>query len=60
MLGYRAMINSIAAPGVEQRGYFKRYTDEAVDLCDVLASYDARARVSLDHLVASNSDRELA
>jgi predicted PolB exonuclease-like 3'-5' exonuclease len=50
VLRYRAMINSVAAPGLEARGYFKRYTDEAVDLCDVLASFDARSRVSLDHL----------
>ena len=50
VLRYRAMINSVAAPGLEARGYFKRYSDEAVDLCDVLASYDGRARVSLNHL----------
>jgi len=50
VLRYRAMTNSVAAPGLEARGYFKRYSDEAVDLCDVLASYDARAKMSLDKL----------
>jgi 3'-5' exonuclease len=50
VLRYRAMMHSVAAPGLEARGYFKRYTDDAVDLCDVLASYDARGRVSLDQL----------
>ncbi len=44
------MINSVAVPGLEARGYLKRYTDEAVDLCDVLASYDGRAKISLDSL----------
>jgi predicted PolB exonuclease-like 3'-5' exonuclease len=50
VLRYRAMISSVAAPGLEARGYFKRYSDEAVDLCDVLASYDGRAKISLDSL----------
>lgn len=50
VLRYRAMVHSVAAPGLEVRGYFKRYTDDAVDLCDVLASFDARAKVSLDTL----------
>jgi predicted PolB exonuclease-like 3'-5' exonuclease len=50
VLRYRAMVNSVAAPGLETRGYFKRYTDDAVDLCDVLASFDGRAKISLDSL----------
>ncbi|MCX7359605.1 MAG: 3'-5' exonuclease [Alphaproteobacteria bacterium] len=50
VLRYRAMINSVAAPGLEARGYFKRYSDEAVDLCDVLASFDGRAKMSLDKM----------
>ncbi len=41
------MVNSVAAPGLEAGGYFKRYSDEAVDLCDVLASYDRRAKMRL-------------
>jgi predicted PolB exonuclease-like 3'-5' exonuclease len=50
VLRYRAMIHAVAAPGLEPRGYFKRYTDDAVDLCDVLSSYDSRGKVSLDTL----------
>jgi len=50
VLRYRAMINAVPAPVLEARGYFRRYSDDAVDLCDVLASYDGRAKVGLDNL----------
>jgi predicted PolB exonuclease-like 3'-5' exonuclease len=50
VLRYRAMVHSVAARGLGVRDYFKRYTDDAVDLCDVLSSFDARAKVSLDTL----------
>jgi predicted PolB exonuclease-like 3'-5' exonuclease len=50
VLRYRAMLAGVAAPGLYRRPYFSRYLDDALDLCDVLASYDARARVSLDGL----------
>ena len=32
------------------RDYFRRYTDDAIDLCDVLSSFDARSKVSLNDL----------
>jgi 3'-5' exonuclease len=50
VLRYRAMLNGVAAPGLARRPYFNRYSEDALDLCDVLASYDARSRVSLDGL----------
>jgi predicted PolB exonuclease-like 3'-5' exonuclease len=50
VLRYRAMLHSIAAPGLGRRPYFNRYTDDATDLCDVLASFDARAKPSLNEL----------
>jgi 3'-5' exonuclease len=50
VLRYRAMVHGVAAPGLSRRPYFSRYTDDALDLCDVLSSYDARSRVSLDGL----------
>jgi len=50
VLRYRAMLHSIHAPGLARRPYFNRYTDDALDLCDVLSSYDARSKVSLDAL----------
>jgi predicted PolB exonuclease-like 3'-5' exonuclease len=39
VLRYRAMVNRIAAGGLQVRDYFHRYTGDALDLCDVLGSY---------------------
>jgi len=50
VLRYRAMLNGIAAPGLSRRPYFNRYSDDALDLCDALASFDARSRLTLDGL----------
>jgi predicted PolB exonuclease-like 3'-5' exonuclease len=50
VLRYRAMINKVSAPGLLARNYFNRYTDDALDLCDVLASFDQRSKVSLHEL----------
>lgn len=50
VLRYRAMINRISAPGLNARGYFHRYTDDALDLCDLLASFDARSKMGLNDL----------
>ena len=50
VLRYRAMLHRVPAPGLAARPYFNRYTDDAVDLCDVLSSYDGRGKVSLDVL----------
>jgi predicted PolB exonuclease-like 3'-5' exonuclease len=32
------------------RPYFKRYTDDATDLCDVLSSFDSRSKMKLNDL----------
>jgi 3'-5' exonuclease len=50
VLRYRAMLHRVSAPGLAARSYFNRYTDDSVDLCDVLSSFDARGKVSLDVL----------
>ena len=50
VLRYRAMVHNVAAPGLARRPYFNRYSDDALDLCDVLSSYDPRSKVSLDGL----------
>ena len=50
VLRYRAMMHRISAPGLEARGYFKRYTDDATDLCDVLSSFDGRSKMKLNDL----------
>src|ERR1700730_3857529 len=50
VLRYRAMVNRVSAGGLQVRQYFHRNTEDAVDLCDVLASYDHRARASLHEI----------
>jgi 3'-5' exonuclease len=50
VLRYRAMIHGVHAPGLLARPYFHRYTEDAVDLCDVLASFNPQCRASLDEI----------
>jgi 3'-5' exonuclease len=50
VLRYRAMINGVAAPGLNARPYYRRYGPDALDLCDVLGSFDPRAKIGLDAL----------
>ena len=50
VLRYRAMIHEVSAPGIHNRAYFHRYTDDNVDLCDVLSSFSYGAKVKLDEL----------
>jgi hypothetical protein len=50
VLRYRAMINEVAAPGLSTRPYFNRYSEDALDLCDVLASFSPGARATLDEV----------
>ena len=50
VLRYRAMLHRICAPGLEGRPYFKRFTDDAIDLCDMLSSFDSRSKMKLNDL----------
>jgi predicted PolB exonuclease-like 3'-5' exonuclease len=50
VLRYRAMAHRISAPGLHARNYFNRYSEDAIDLCDMLAAFDPRAKVKLDLL----------
>jgi predicted PolB exonuclease-like 3'-5' exonuclease len=50
VLRYRAMTHRLAAPGLSARPYFNRYTDDAIDLCDVLSSFALQAKASLHEL----------
>ncbi|RYG80789.1 MAG: 3'-5' exonuclease [Alphaproteobacteria bacterium] len=50
VLRYRAMVNKLSAAGLYARGYFRRYSDDAVDLCDVLASFTTQGKCKLDEL----------
>jgi 3'-5' exonuclease len=46
VLRYRAMVHGVAAPGLSSRPYFNRYTEDAVDLCDVLSSFSSQSKVT--------------
>ena len=50
VLRYRAMVTKYRLPGLSARRYFHRYTDDAVDLCDVLSSFSPGAKASLHEL----------
>ena len=50
VLRYRAMIHNVFAPGLHNRAYYHRYTEDNVDLCDVLSSFSFGAKVKLDEL----------
>jgi 3'-5' exonuclease len=50
VLRYRAMIHGISAPGLAGRPYFNRYTEDAVDLCDILSSFAPHTKASLKEL----------
>jgi 3'-5' exonuclease len=50
VLRYRAMVHQEAAPGLNGRGYFNRCTEDALDLCDVLASFSSQARATLHEI----------
>jgi predicted PolB exonuclease-like 3'-5' exonuclease len=50
VLRYRAMINEVSAPGLAARPYFNRYTEDALDLCDVLSSFAPHTKASLNEL----------
>jgi predicted PolB exonuclease-like 3'-5' exonuclease len=50
VLRYRAMVNRVSAEGLQVRQYFHRFTEDALDLCDVLGSYVPGVKVKLDEV----------
>jgi 3'-5' exonuclease len=50
VLRYRAMVHGVAAPGLSLRPYFNRYTEDAVDICDVLSSFSFQGKATLHEL----------
>jgi len=50
VLRYRAMIHAVSAPGLTDRPYFNRYTEDALDLCDMLSSFAPHTKASLNEL----------
>jgi 3'-5' exonuclease len=50
VLRYRALVHGVAAPGLSSRPYFNRYTEDAIDLCDVLSSFNSQCKATLHEL----------
>jgi 3'-5' exonuclease len=50
VLRYRAMVHGVSAPGLSARPYFHRYTDDAVDLCDVFSSFSPQGKATLHEI----------
>ena len=50
VLRYRSMIHGVSARGLAVRPYFNRYTEDAVDLCDILSSFAPHTKASLNEL----------
>ena len=44
------MVHGVAAPGLSARSYFNRYTDDTIDLCDVLSSFTSQAKATLHEI----------
>jgi 3'-5' exonuclease len=58
VLRYRALVNRIAAPGLSMRPYFNRYTEDAIDLCDVLSAFSSQGKATLNEICRTlGSDR---
>jgi predicted PolB exonuclease-like 3'-5' exonuclease len=50
VLRYRAMIQGVSAPGLSTRPYFHRYTEDAIDLCDVFSSFSSQSKATLHEI----------
>lgn len=50
VLRYRAMIHGVSAAGLSARSYFNRYTEDAIDLCDVLSSFSPQGKATLHEI----------
>ena len=50
VLRYRALVNKVTAPGLALRPYFNRYTEDAVDLCDVLSAFSSQGKATLNEI----------
>lgn len=50
VLRYRAMIHKLSAPGLFNRPYFNRYSEDSIDLCDALSSFGSSTKMKLDEI----------
>ena len=44
------MVHGVSAPGLSVRPYFKRYAEDAIDLCDALSSFSPQGKASLHEI----------
>ena len=44
------MVHGVSAPGLSARPYFHRYTEDAVDLCDVFSSFTQQGKATLHEI----------
>ena len=50
VLRYRAMLHRVRAPGLACKPYFRRYTDDAEDLCDIFGSFGSGGKATLNEI----------
>jgi 3'-5' exonuclease len=50
VLRYRAMVHGVSAPGLSARPYFHRYSEDAIDLCDVFSSFSPQRKATLHEI----------
>jgi 3'-5' exonuclease len=50
VLRYRAMVHGVSAPGLSSRPYFYRFSEDAVDLCDVFSSFSPQGKATLHEI----------
>jgi predicted PolB exonuclease-like 3'-5' exonuclease len=44
------MVHGVSAPGLSVRPYFNRYTEDAIDLCDVFSSFSPQGKATLHEI----------
>jgi predicted PolB exonuclease-like 3'-5' exonuclease len=44
------MVHGVSAPGFSTRPYFNRYSEDAVDLCDVFSSFSPQGKATLHEI----------
>jgi 3'-5' exonuclease len=44
------MVHGVSAPGLSVRPYFHRYTEDAIDLCDVFSSFSPQGKATLHEI----------
>jgi len=54
VLRYRAMIHGISASGLNARSYHHRFTEDHVDVCDVLSSFTYSGKAKLDENITGH------